>query len=205
MMSTTAMDTRIRRLSQERLNKRRVSLPLQSTSDTLHIVQQSTTKKGVHFPLGVLMQLAVTNGDQYEIKQLVKEFGTDALDTKEPSGLTPVMRAIFEGQLDALKMLIDSGADLSLSDSENWNVLHVASAMDDYEAAELITCSYKDIESLVQGENMAGERPIDLAESINLARLLLHANLTHFRQELELTKDVKTIADIQIDSECAAI
>ncbi len=45
------------------------------------------------------------------------------------------MRAIFEGESDALKMLIDAGADISLCDPEDWNVLHVAAAMDDYEAA----------------------------------------------------------------------
>ena len=82
---------------------------------------------------------------------------------------------MFEGDSDALKMLIDAGADISLCDPEDWNVLHVAAAMDDYEAAELILCSYKDIDSLVNRENMLGERPIDLAESIEMARLLLHA------------------------------
>ncbi len=204
-MSTSAINMRIRRLSQERLNKRRISVTLQSTSD--FVQSTKSTKKGVHFPLGVLMQLAVTNGDLTEIKQLVKDCGVDALDMREPSGLTPVMRAIFEGELDALKTLIDSGADLSLSDSEEWNVLHVAAAMDDYEAAELIICSYKNIESLVHGVNIAGERPIDLAESIDVARLLLNANLTHLRQEVELAKDVKkTItSEAQIESECAVI
>ncbi len=201
-MSTTS-DTRTRRLSQERLNKRRISLQVQSTNDALHLAQR--TKKGVHFPLGVLMQLAVTNGDQSEIKQLVEDFGHETLNVKEPSGLTPVMRAIFEGESDALKMLIDAGADISLCDPEDWNVLHVAAAMDDYEAAELILCSYKDIDSLVNRENMLGERPIDLAESLEMARLLLHANLTGVRRELECKEEEISISRPQIENDCAVI
>ncbi len=151
------------------------------------------------------MQLAVTNGDQSEIKQLVEDFGHETLNVKEPSGLTPVMRAIFEGESDALKMLIDAGADISLCDPEDWNVLHVAAAMDDYEAAELILCSYKDIDSLVNRENMLGERPIDLAESLEMARLLLHANLTGVRRELECKEEEISISRPQIENDCAVI
>lgn len=197
-------DLKTRRLSLERLNKRRMSLPVVPTAESLAPVKEKKDKKGVHFPLGVLMQLAVTNGDLKEIKHLIKDFGADALNEREPSGLPPVMRAIFEGQLDSLRMLIDSGADLSVRDPEDWNVLHVAAAMDDYEAAELIICTFKDINSMVHSENMAGERPIDLAENIDMARLLLDANLTQFRRDLELQVPQITTGQ-SIENESAVI
>ncbi len=182
-----------------------MSLPIIPTSQSLVPVKEKKTKKGVHFPLGVLMQLAVTNGDLKEIKQLVRDFGPQALNEREPSGLPPVMRTIFEGQLDSLQMLIDAGADLSVRDPENWNVLHVAAAMDDYEAAELIICSCKDVDRMVHSKNMAGERPIDLAENIDMARLLLDANLTQFKQEMKFQVTETSTADSSIESEGAVI
>ena len=197
-------DLRTRKISLERLNKRRKSLPVLPTIEALE-KEKRKIKKGVHFPLGVLMQQAVTNGDLDEIKQLQKDFGHSALDEKEPSGLPPVMRAIFEGQLDSLQMLIDSGADLAARDPEDWNILHVAAAMDDYEAAQLIICSIKDIDSMVNAVNMAGEKPIDLAENVDMARLLLHANLTQFRRELEQGVNEMSTTETSIESEAAVI
>ena len=202
-MSST--DSKTKRISLERLNKRRMSLPVLLTFESLVPVKENKTKKGVHFPLGVLMQQAVTNGDLKEIKQLVKDFGPEAMNEKEPSGLPPVMRAIFEGQLDSLQMLINAGADVSVRDLEDWNVLHVAAAMDDYKAAELIICSCKDIDTMLHSENMAGERPIDLAENIEMARLLLDANLTRFRRELENQVTKSSTTDSSIESEDSVI
>ena len=151
------------------------------------------------------MQQAVTNGDLSEIRQLINDFGASALDEREPSGLLPVMRAIFEGQIDSLQLLIDAGADLTACDPEDWNVLHVAAAMDDYEAAELIICSCKQSASMVQSENMCQERPIDLAENVEMARLLLHVDLTQFRQELEMGTQAISISASPIESEGAIL
>ena len=97
--------------------------------------QKKTSRKGVHFPVSILLQQAITEGDLTEINQLINQHGNKVVMELEPSGLPPVMRAVFEGQVEALKLLVENGAELSTQDPEGWNVLHVAAAMDDIEAA----------------------------------------------------------------------
>lgn len=143
-------------------------------------------RKGVQFPVGVLMQQAITEGDMCEIKQLMNSHGTQVVEEREPSGLPPVMRAVFEGQLQCLKLLVEAGADLTAQDQEGWTALHVAAAMDDLEAAQYIICACND--SLTEVRNLDAERPIDLSESVEMARLLLHADLVSFRIEKEPLK-----------------
>ena len=170
-----------RKLSLERMYKRRLSLPVLPSYLSRLTGEKKKQKKGVKFPLGILMQQAVTDGDVQEIRQLITDFGKSAVEEREPSGLPPVMRAIFESQLESLKLLIDVGASVTVRDSENWTVLHVAAAMDDVEAAEMVMSSCKSIADLLQTKNVDGERPIDLAESVEMARLLLHADLKELR------------------------
>ena len=78
---------------------------------------------------------------------------------------------MFEGQLAPLHLLVQAGADLAARDSENWTILHIATSMDDTDAAKLIlnnctTC-------LTQVRNVDGEGPIDLAESTDMTSLLV--------------------------------
>ncbi len=142
-------------------------------------------RKGVHFPISVLLQQAITEGDTAEIGQFIKEYDSQVVEEREPSGLPPVMRAIFEGQLDCLKMLVHNGARLTTTDPEGWNVLHVAAAMDDMQAARFVTqtCNVP----LTHIRNTEGERPIDLAESPEMASFLLHSNLQDLRIETDLS------------------
>ena len=196
---------RNRKLSLERISKRRQSLPVLPSYLSVFTMTSSDKKKkrkGVKFPLGVLMQQSVADGDVQEIRQLITDFGMSAVEEREPSGLPPVMRAIFEGQLGCLKLLIDAGADVTVRDQENWTALHVAAAMDDVEAAEMILSSCKSTTNLLQTRNVDDERPIDLAESVEMARVLLHADLSELRAEKAAAS--QTTPD-QVDSEDAVL
>lgn len=189
-------DIKQRRVSLERITtkneKRRQSLPVLPSYFTLKPhnsklpvqVEAKKEKKGVTFPLGVLMQQAVTDGDLQTIKALITREGNSAVEEREPNGLPPIMRAIFEDQPASLKFLLDAGADVSAKDPEDWTALHVAAAMDDFEAAEMILsiAARKGLD-MTSTENMDGERPIDLADSLEMARLLLHADLARLRSE----------------------
>ena len=197
-----------RKISLERLSKRRQSLPVLPSYLSLLTMTPSEKKKqkqrkGVKFPLGVLMQQAVTDGDVQEIRQLITDFGRSAVEEREPSGLPPVMRAIFEAQLGSLKLLIDAGANVTVRDPENWTALHVAAAMDDVEAAEMVLSSCKSVADLIQTRNADGERPIELAESVEMAKLLLHADLRELRAEETLKS--QTTSEQAGDSEEAVI
>lgn len=184
-------DSRQRRISLERIStqmqKRRQSLPVMPSYLTLTLAKKSslkqrrakkqTERKGVTFPLGVLMQQAVAEGDLQGIKKLISSYGSNAVEEREPNGLPPVMRAIFEGQVASLKFLLDEGADVSSRDPESWCALHVAAAMDDIEAAEMVLRAAGKRQSMTSSTNVDGERPMDLAESLDMATLLLHADL----------------------------
>ena len=166
--------------------RKSVSLPVSSPSYfSLEVNTPARARKGVHFPISILLQQAITEGDTNEITQFLKQYGNAVAEEREPSGLPPIMRAIFEGQLDCLKMLVKAGADLTSTDPEGWNVLHVAAAMDDMDAAKYVmeACNVP----LTHTRNMEGQRPIDLAESPEMASFLVHANLQDLRIETDLS------------------
>ena len=150
------------------------SLSLCSLTQLSHDKKKVIRKK-VKFPSAVLMQQAIMDGDLQEMKQLISEYGSRVAVDPEPSGLPPVMRCVFESQLAPLRLLVEAGADLAVQDSEHWTTLHVAAAMDDLEAAKYVLghCS----RCLTQVRNVDRQRPIDLAESTAMARLLLKADL----------------------------
>ncbi len=179
------VDNRTQRSLLKQKSKRK-SATLPATFYTIKVEQAEPTKKGVHFPVSVLLQQAITEGDMTEINQLLKDYGNIVVEEREPSGLPPVMRAIFEGQLSCLKSLVRAGAELTSTDPEGWNVLHVAAAMDDMEAAQFVL-SQASNDQLTQVRNVDGQRPIDLAESPEMARFLLYSDL----QDMELTSNSK--------------
>ena len=175
--------------------KRRMSVTLPnlvmsaaSPSEKKTLTPKKMQRKTVTFPSAVLMQQAITEGDVVEMRQLISGRGSNVVTEREPSGLPPVMRAVFESQTECLKVLVEEGADITAQDEEHWTALHVAAAMDDIEAANYIISACK--ASLTQVNNVDGERPIDLAESTEMARLLLQADLRELRIESEAaTKD----------------
>ena len=138
-------------------------------------VPSSGTKKAVRFSTAVLMQQAVAEGNVQELNRFLVEYGAGILEERDPSGLTPVMRAIAEGQLNSLVFLVEAGADLTTRGHDGWTPLHVAAATNNAEAARyIIDRSKRDV---TQVENTDGEKPIDLAESLEMASLLIDAEL----------------------------
>ena len=71
------------------------------------------------------------------MKWLIIDNGKEVVNRLEPTGLPPVMRCVFEGQIAPLLLLVAAGGDLAALDSENWTVLHVAASMDDKYAVKL--------------------------------------------------------------------
>ena len=183
------------------LSKRRssVTLPVHRPSyfaNEKMAPSPAPARKGVRFPVSVLLQQAITEGDMAEMQQLLKDYGYMVVEEREPSGLPPIMRAIFEDQLDPLKFLVKAGAKLTSTDPEGWNVLHVASAMDNIEAAKFVIGACN--EPLTHVRNIDGQRPIDLAESPEMARFLLHADLQDLRIEADTTGELRDTNEDQM-------
>ena len=83
--------------------------------------------------------------------------------------LTPLMIATGEGQEEAVRMLIDRGADISLFDSRGWTALHYAAApwwRESTEIVEMLLEANVD----VSVENQEGQKPLDLALQRNLKK-----------------------------------
>lgn len=172
-----------RRASIDRLNRDlRLSLQVQLTATYMSSLSSLTSeepepeKRGsaIKFDPAIDLQVAVTNGDEDEIKKLISEHGQDVVNRREPTGLPPVMRAIFEGQLNSLQLLIDSRADLTIHDPERWNIVHVAAAMDDFESIEVImaSMSHRKLLNLLEEENACGQTPVELAEDEEMIKFL---------------------------------
>ncbi len=195
-------DRRQRRISLDRLgtkvSKRRQSLPILPSylaMDSLKEHTKKTERKAVTFPKGILVQQVVTEGEVEELKELLHKQGNSMVEEREPNGLPPVMRAIFEDQTECLKVLLEAGADVTAQDPEEWNALHVASAMDNLEAANIILKAAGERKGMTQSRNVDGERPIDLAESVEMTRLLMEADLAEFRLDCSTTQDHVTYTE----------
>ena len=191
-------DSRKRRISLDRLSnkvsKRRQSLPVLPSYITLTSPEEKVSKKKerkeVTFPVGVMMHQIISEGEVEELKELFHKHGNKIVDEKEPNGLPPVMRAMFEDQIECLKVLLEAGADVTAQDLEEWNALHVASAMDSLEAVKMILQVGKGkLMGLTQTRNVDGERPIDLAESKEMSQLLVEADLAEFRLDCHTAEE----------------
>ena len=172
------------------------SFPGAGTVDLIQLTSvEKKKKKRVRFPPSVLLQQAIVDGDQEEVEQLICEYGAGIANEREPTGLTSAMRCVFEDQLGALAILAGAGADFAACDEENWTVLHVASTMDNIEAAKFVLTQTK--VCLTHARNEDGERAIDIAESAEMTRLLLEADLAHPDTKPTTTSERDELAILQ--------
>lgn len=160
-----------------------IESPVHRRTLAMAATRSTGTKKAVRFSTAVLMQQAVAEGDVQELNRFLDEYGVSILNERDPSGLTPVMRAVLECQLSSLVFLVEAGADLTARGHDGWTPLHVAAAADNTKAARyVIDMSEEAGGDLTQVENVNGERPIDLAESLEMASLLMEGELSGVRR-----------------------
>ena len=131
-------------------------------------------KKSVAFPVNVMLQQAITDGDNKEIKKITSKFGKNVLDLKDPTGMPLLLRAIFEDQIECFQLMVNEGADLLASDEEGWNALHVAVSLEDVDAIELLLQHKPE---LINSRTIDGLRPINVCESNEVCAYLLQAEV----------------------------
>ena len=68
---------------------------------------------------------AVDNGDTERIKVLIAE-NPECINQRLESGLTPLLKAASNGQMDICKLLIEKGADIHAVDNSQGTALHCA-------------------------------------------------------------------------------
>ncbi|XP_071094732.1 putative ankyrin repeat protein RF_0381 [Haliotis cracherodii] len=65
-------------------------------------------------------------GGNMELVKHIFEQNTVEINSQSDIGWTPAMEAAYEGHLEVLKLLVSKGADLTLVNDEDNNILHVA-------------------------------------------------------------------------------
>ena len=82
-----------------------------------------------------------------------------SVDSRNATGITPLMNAAMNGNVQAVELLIKRGADPSLKNNLGWNSLHFAALRGDTDIISLIHTRMLDIESL----NGEGATPLLVA------------------------------------------
>ena len=155
----------------------------------LTTLKAAKAKKRVSFPVNVVLQQAITDGDKEEIKKTCKIHGKSVLDLKDPTGMPLLLRAIFEDQTECFQLMVNEGADLLVTDEEGWNALHVAVSLEDIDAIELLL-QYKP--ELINSRTIDGLRPINVCESNEVCAYLLQAEVNFLKAKSSyITGDCK--------------
>lgn len=151
-------------------------------AETLKVFADKKKKKAVRFGMDVVLKQIVAEGDMKELMHLVEKHGSSLVNQRDSFSMPVVVTAVIEDQYKALEFLVSKGADLRLSDDEGWTALHAAAACGDLQAAKcIVKAAGPGVTNL---RTIHGLRPIDLAESTEVAHFLLTADLNAFREEL---------------------
>ena len=146
------------------------------------------TKKSVTFPVNIVLQQAIVDGDKQEIKKTIKRHGKSVLDLKDPTGMPLLLRAIFEDQTECFQLMVNEGADLLVTDGEGSNALHVAVSLENMEAIELLLQHKPE---LINSRTIDGLRPINVCESNEVCAYLLQAEVNFLKTESSRVTDCK--------------
>ena len=135
-------------------------------------------KKSVSFPVNIVLQQAIIDGDKEDIKKIIKQHGKSVLDLKDPTGMPLLLRAIFEDQTECFQLMVNEGADLLVTDEEGWNALHVAVSLEDMEAIEPLLQHKPE---LINSRTIDGLRPINVCESNEVCAYLLQVEVNFLK------------------------
>jgi ankyrin repeat protein len=107
---------------------------------------------------------AVDSGDVAEIERILDKHPEHIENRIYRGGPTPLINAVWNNQIDSVRILLRRGADLnatcSLSSNDgNWNALHVAGIEGRVEAAKVLIEAGIDTNL----KSMKGETPLDIA------------------------------------------
>ena len=148
-------------------------------SETLKVLTsitntKSAAKRGVTFPVNVMLQQAITDADNEEIAKIISKHGKNVLDLKDPTGMPLLLRAVFEDQIECFQLMVNEGANLLAADQQGWNALHVAVSLEDTDTIELLLQHKPE---LINSRTIDGLRPINVCESNEVCAYLLQAEV----------------------------
>ena len=167
---------------------RRLSETLKTLTSLNNKTKTTKVKRSVTFPVNVMLQQAVADGDKEEIKKIISKHGKNVLDLKDPTGMPLLLRAAFEEQIECFRLMVNEGADLLAADKEGWNALHVAVSLEDMDAIELLLQHKPE---LINSRTIDGLRPINVCESNEVCAYLLQAEVKFLKTRSSCIIDCK--------------
>ena len=103
-----------------------------------------------------------------EILRLIISYGVD-LDAPSRNGVTqaPIHMAVGSEQHEAVRVLLEAGADPDVRQKKDWTALHQAILHEDYRMIEILLAGGADINA----ERIDGKFPMDMARDKHLKEM----------------------------------
>ena len=106
--------------------------------------------------------LAASSGDARKIKKLIGE--KVDVNTQDEQGRTPLSCAIWNGNEEVARLILEAGADLELKDKNDQTSLHLASYLGEVEIVELLLFLGADRAA----KDNLGHTPLEKAEEFKI-------------------------------------
>uniref|UniRef100_A0A0B6Z2I9 Uncharacterized protein n=1 Tax=Arion vulgaris TaxID=1028688 RepID=A0A0B6Z2I9_9EUPU len=126
------------------------------------LAKQEKRKPRVRFPDELVFLDNIKGNDIQACHSMLRRASVQLdINGLDSSGLTPLHNAVLEGNLAAVKLLVQHGADMNRKDSDTWTPLHAACANGEADIARYLLSkgASKDIKTNI------GERPLDLCDA----------------------------------------
>lgn len=119
--------------------------------------------------------LRAAEHNQIEIINELLSADPSLVHTTDTDGYTPLHRAAYSNQMEAVKILLSSGARVDVATVDGWQPLHCACYWNNVNIASILLQNGANINAQTQG----GQTPLHLASSVQQARETLLLLLTH--------------------------
>lgn len=124
----------------------------------IHIYRKPMSEPKRDFFRNKWLFSAASSGDARKIKKLIGE--KVDVNTQDEQGRTPLSCAIWNGNEEVARLLLEAGADLELKDKNSQTALHLASYLGEVEIVELLLVLGADRTA----KDKDGKTPLDKAE-----------------------------------------
>ncbi|KAK0047002.1 protein phosphatase 1 regulatory subunit 12A [Biomphalaria pfeifferi] len=126
------------------------------------LAKQEKRKPRVRFPDELVFLDNIKGNDIQACHSMLRRASVQLdINGLDANGLTPLHNAVLEGNLAAVKLLVQHGADVNKKDVDTWTPLHAACANGEADIARYLLSkgASKDIKT------NDGERPLDLCDA----------------------------------------